>query len=226
MTFNLANIALRWKQWGSLRALFALPVPSLPGNGEEEERLRKQELLHPGVEERELLRAIAGNDADAFRTFYELTSSRVYGYCLKMGKSVQVATELLQETYITLWQGRKHLINVTYPRAYLIRIASRAVYRYLSHKNNSRQILELYEADQLLQPEIAGHVSLETKEILQMIEIAVRQLPPQQQEVFRLNKYEGLSYKEIADQLHISVSTVGNYLDIAMRKVRASVLGG
>jgi RNA polymerase sigma-70 factor (ECF subfamily) len=139
---------------------------------------------------------------------------------------VQVATELLQETYITLWQGRKHLVNVTYPRAYLIRIASRAVYRYLSHKNNSRQILELYEADQLLQPEIAGHVSLETKEILQMIEIAVRQLPPQQQEVFRLNKYEGLSYKEIADQLHISVSTVGNYLDIAMRKVRASVLGG
>jgi RNA polymerase sigma-70 factor (ECF subfamily) len=187
---------------------------------------QQQPAVPPSNEERNLFKAIAAGDEEAFKSFYDLTSSRVYGYCMKMtGGEVAVATELLQETYINLWKARASLADVAYPRAYIVRIASRVVYRHFSAKYNKRRLIALHEADQLVAPEVASQVSLETKEILQLIEIAVRQLPAQQQQVFRLNKYDGLSYKEIAARLGISASAVSNYLELAMKKVRASVLG-
>ncbi|RXK81757.1 RNA polymerase sigma factor [Filimonas effusa] len=177
-------------------------------------------------DERELFRKISEQDDQAaFKIFYNLTCSKVYGYCLKVARSVPVATDLLQETYINLWNERKYLSGVIYPRAYAMRIASRAVYRYFSRRNGTHEALDISESEHLLDPELASQVSLETKEILQLIELAVLKLPPQQQQVFRMNKYEGHSYKEIAQHLKLSVSTVSNYLDIAMKKVRASVIG-
>jgi RNA polymerase sigma-70 factor (ECF subfamily) len=223
MSSYLANISVKLKVFDKMLLRWGASFAAAS-----RDNIRRHDQLHlaPSEEERQLFRDIANNDQEAFRAFYELTSSRVYGYCMKMGKSVPVATELLQETYLTLWKERKYLAEVIYPRAYVVRIASRAVYKYFSKRNNSRQVIELYEADQLLQPlDMAAHASLETKEILQVIENAVRKLPPQQEKVFRMNKLEGFSYKEISEQLGLSISTVGNYLEIAMKKVRASVLG-
>jgi RNA polymerase sigma-70 factor (ECF subfamily) len=52
------------------------------------------------------------------------------------------------------------------------------------------------------------------------MEQAVRQLPPQQQVVFRLSKFQRLRHKEIADLLNVTVSTVTNNLGMAMKKIR------
>lgn len=186
---------------------------------------RKPNLIQTIEEERRLFGDINSGDKKSFETFYDLSSARVYGYFLKMVRSDDIATELLQETYIALWKQRKYLAEVAYPRAYTMRIASRALYRYFSEKNKTYELLELEESEQLIHPDTESQMSLETKEILQLIEIAVKRLPPQQQHVFRLNKYDGFSYKEIAEQLNLSVSTVSNYLELAMKKVRTSLLG-
>ena len=176
-------------------------------------------------EERALFREISSGDEHAFKAFYQLTSAKVYGYCIKMTRSAVIATELLQETYIAIWKQRSYLDQVTFPRAYAMRIASRAVYKYFSQKNKAPESLEDHHSEKLIHPQVPTHAAIETKEILSIIEQVVKLLPPQQQQVFRLNKYDGLSYKEIAQTLNLSVSTVSNYLEIAMKKVRAGVLG-
>jgi RNA polymerase sigma-70 factor (ECF subfamily) len=61
------------------------------------------------------------------------------------------------------------------------------------------------------------------KEINESIEKAIATLPPQCRKVFLLNKYDGLSYNEIAQKLDISINTVRTQITRAMKKMRSSL---
>jgi RNA polymerase sigma-70 factor (ECF subfamily) len=171
-----------------------------------------------------LFNRIADGDSQAFSEFYEGTSGGLYAYFLRVSRSVTTAIELLQTTYIRLWEERKYLVEVTHPMAYIRRIASREVSKYLIDKEADRKTIQLEDAETLLPPELPAFYELELKEVMHKIELAVRQLPPQQQMVFRLGKFEELSEKEIAVRMGLSVSSVNNYMQLAMKKVRKIVL--
>lgn len=66
---------------------------------------------------------------------------------------------------------------------------------------------------------------LEQKELEVMLHKAIGQLPDKCREAFLLSRYEGLSYKEIAQQLDISVNTVEKHIGKALRLLRLQ-LGG
>jgi RNA polymerase sigma-70 factor (ECF subfamily) len=206
-----------------LLALFSALAFDLPGASAR--RTEQSQAMQPSDEDKKVFSDIATGSEEAFERFYNMTSSQVYGYCLRMAKSQALAVELMQEAYVQLWEGRKSLHNVTYPRAYIMRIASRCVYRYLTNNAARRQIMELNEATNVINLDTPTSAAMETKEILQRIEKAVLQLPPQQQLVFRLCKYDGLSYQQIANQLSIAVPTVSRNITEAMKKVRSHVLG-
>lgn len=176
-----------------------------------------------GDDEMRLLKEIADGNTFSFEKFYDATSGYVYGYCLKMAKSVPIASELMQEAYIKLWDERRHLREVAYPRAYLFRIASRCVYNYLTNSSKRQQILEIGEAANIVEAELHVHDQYEARELMEQIEAAVQKLPAQQQKVFRMSKYDGSSRNEIAEAMDISISAVDNYLNVALKKVRASL---
>lgn len=54
---------------------------------------------------------------------------------------------------------------------------------------------------------------------------SIRQLPPKCQEVFMMNKINGLTYREIAEDLDISVKTVENQIGKAYRILRELMAG-
>jgi RNA polymerase sigma-70 factor (ECF subfamily) len=61
------------------------------------------------------------------------------------------------------------------------------------------------------------------EELRSMAETAVSSLPPRRQEVFRLVREGGLSYKEVAETLGISTQTVANLMSLALGDLRASL---
>ncbi|MNL20876.1 RNA polymerase sigma factor [compost metagenome] len=58
-------------------------------------------------------------------------------------------------------------------------------------------------------------------DLMVFAESAIKELPKQQQIVFRLSRFEGLSYEEIADRLNLSKNTVKNHLVVAVKTLRA-----
>ncbi len=177
------------------------------------------------LSEQQLFYSIAEGDTKAFDEFYRRTNRLMYNQCIKHIKSRTVAEELLQDAYVQLWKSRHLLKDVNYPLAYVFRIVNHLIHKYLTNGNNHRQILDINEHTQVLQtPEKeAACNKYDTKVVMQRVQEAIRQLPTQQQHVFRLNKLEGYSYKEIAALLNISVSAVGAYLVEAQRKIRAAM---
>jgi len=61
------------------------------------------------------------------------------------------------------------------------------------------------------------------QELSDKIEIAISLLPPRCQEIFRLSRFEDLTYKEIAARLDISIKTVENQMGKALRVLKASL---
>lgn len=55
------------------------------------------------------------------------------------------------------------------------------------------------------------------------IEASINALPARRREIFRLSRERGLSYREIAGQLHISVKTVETQMGLALRQLRSDL---
>ena len=60
--------------------------------------------------------------------------------------------------------------------------------------------------------------SLEEKNIKELIAQALEQLSPRQREIFELSRNRGLSHKEIAEQLGLSVYTVQDHIKKCIRE--------
>ena len=57
----------------------------------------------------------------------------------------------------------------------------------------------------------------------QRIHEAIQSLPEKCREIFILSRVEGLKYSEIAEKLHLSISTVDNQIGIALKKLRVQL---
>jgi RNA polymerase sigma-70 factor (ECF subfamily) len=73
------------------------------------------------------------------------------------------------------------------------------------------------------QPFVNPEQAYVSKEMQQRIFRAIESLPPRCRMVFKLVKEDGLSYKEAASLLNLSVSTIDNQLVLAVRKISQSI---
>jgi len=101
-------------------------------------------------------------------------------------------------------------------RAYLFAAARNTALNHL-RGNTKGKIVYLHE--QPVEPGFVEGVDagLEYYELLEQVEGIIDKMPKKRQEIFRLNKLEGLKYHEIADRLSISVHTVQNQMLEAKR---------
>lgn len=161
--------------------------------------------------EQHLIRLLQQGDHVAFDTLYNTYSGRIYGRILRLTAIESVASDILQETFVTVWEKRQS-INVELSfRSWLYRIAENAVYQY--YRRLAR--------DSRFQERVLNHFTemywhteedLIFKESKKILHDAIAKLPEQRRKVFQLCKIEGYSYREAAEILGVSPSTVSNQL--------------
>ena len=59
----------------------------------------------------------------------------------------------------------------------------------------------------------------------EMLNKALSELSKQQQDIFRMNRFDGFTYREIAEKLEINQKTVEYHMSIALKKVYSSLKG-
>jgi RNA polymerase sigma-70 factor (ECF subfamily) len=168
---------------------------------------------------KELLQRVARDDHDAFRQLFDLYADRLHAAVYNYTKSRFIAEELVQEVFIRLWDHRSQLREVQDPTAYLYRMVFNQINTYLKRIANERRILEKAEA-WMTAGQDGTRQQLEANEMLRIINAAIDRLPPQKKIIYHLSREKGLSYHEIAEQLHLSPNTVKNHLVEAMKLLR------
>jgi RNA polymerase sigma-70 factor (family 1) len=174
------------------------------------------------------MRIALSEDMKAYKELYLLMFDGLFHFSYSFVKSEQVAQELVSDVFIKLWQIRSQLTAIDNLKAYLFGITKNFSLSYLARasKNLSIQLsdidLDQIDIESLIEFKSPEDVYI-SKETVQSIIQAIRELPPQCQIIFSLVKVDGLKYKEVAKLLDISVFTVRNQIAIAAKKIESAL---
>lgn len=159
------------------------------------------------------------DDQAAFYHVYNIYSKRLYSFANRFLKNNELSEEVVQESFLNLWLNREKL-DEAYPIGpYLFSICRRLTLNSLRQHSISKAGLEkLWQSITYLHNDTEETILLNN--LQDFAESAFKNLPKQQQQVFRLSREEGLTYDEIADRLQISRNTVKNHLIAALKNLR------
>jgi RNA polymerase sigma factor (sigma-70 family) len=126
---------------------------------------------------------------------------------------------IVQEVFLKLWECRENIHTINNIEAWLYRLTENKTIDFLRKTAADTRLKDaIWNKMQEIVNE--AEICVAVKEYNQIIQKAISQLPPQRKLVYQLYKEEGLNYKQIADELHISRHTVKNHLFTAVRSVR------
>lgn len=162
---------------------------------------------------------IKHDDKNAFRSLYDRYNKKIYFFSLKYLGNNAEAEELVQSVFINVWENRESLDQDNSVKSYIYKAAVNYIYNYLKKK----AIRARYIESEIGKEEILSNLTYEEvlyHDLERSISSIVGSLPPQQQKIFKLSRYEGLTNKEIALKLDLSVRTVENQLYRILKIIR------
>jgi RNA polymerase sigma factor (sigma-70 family) len=164
--------------------------------------------------------AIREGDEKAFVVMYYLLNGKVYNFFLKRTRHSEVAKELTQQCFIRIYNYRTSL-SLSHPPEKQVYIIAKSVLLNHLRQEERKTARELNYAQQMYPVGADTSDNANTGfETLDLLEKITRHLPPVRKKVILLKARQGLSNKEIAAQLSISVKTVENHLTKATRQLR------
>jgi RNA polymerase sigma-70 factor (family 1) len=170
--------------------------------------------------ERQLLLLAASGDGDAFTTLFHAYKHPLYSYLFRLGGSSEIAEDVIQELFLNLWDNRQSLADIQQFRAYIFRAAQHRIINVF--RRQAKEVLILAELQSTSPASTSGiEDQLSLSETRRRLKDAIEKLSPQQKLVYNLSRNEGLAHEEIAQQLHISRSTVNNHMIRALQVLRA-----
>ncbi len=166
------------------------------------------------------LKGRSGNDdivefEKLFRKYY----AGLVNFSFSFIKDIDASEEIVQDFFYNYWKNRKE-INIRF---------SVKSYLYRAIKNNSLKYLEAQAvrrkyADKVkdISKDHSGHENseLEYTELNRLIEKTLEDLPERCSQIFRMSRFDGLKYTEIAKELSISVKTVESNIGKALKLLR------
>ncbi len=151
----------------------------------------------------------------AFREYYE----RLCNYANTIVKDMPESEEIVQGTFLTLWEKREEIEIHTSVKSYLYRSVHNTCLNRIKHQKVKQDHYDYCQS----MPEatdISASQQLIGKELELKINAAVEQMPDQCRKVFELSRFEELTYSEIAEKLEISIKTVEKHKMKALRILR------
>ena len=171
------------------------------------------------LDEKACFVCISKGDEAAFSEIFYYYVPRLYSFIKKMTRSAEMAEELVQEVFLSLWINREKLAEVENCSSYIFTIAANKTFNYLK----SKAIHERYLATIVSGNSGSDNNTMETvdfHESQSLVNKLVNQLPLRKKVIYKLTRDKGMSHDEVAVQLGISKNTVKNHLVETLRLLK------
>lgn len=161
----------------------------------------------------------------AFDLLYAKYSARLYKFALMLLKNREDARDVVQETFLRMWQKRQELAENKSIKSFLFTISYNIMIDQLRKKLNDKNYLQSLEKNfnfDHSKTENLADFNMLNSQIREIIE----ELPPRRREIFIQSREKGFSNKEIAENLNISVKTVETQISLAVRFLKSRLSEG
>ena len=168
-----------------------------------------------------LLRKLKLSDEGSFRELFDKYHSRLCRYAYYVLGNKHWAEDVVQSFFARIWEQRESLKIEDDLDNYLFVSIRNASYNYLKSSRHQKMRESEYTMNQQEEnSSIISDSSIDREGFLKKLQEALNQLPEQCREIYCLKNMEGLTYKEIAEYLHISEKTVDTQIYRALKKLR------
>jgi RNA polymerase sigma-70 factor (ECF subfamily) len=153
-----------------------------------------------------------------FRQYYQMLCSYAYRFV----NDSDTAEEIVQDLFYKLWEKREELQINSSVKSYLFSAVHNRCLKYIEHRNVENKYRDYYllrESEIDSEPQHGSEVH----EMQEIIDSTLDSLPDRCSRIFRLNRFDGLKYQEIAQKLSISVKTVEANMGKALKMLRKNL---
>jgi RNA polymerase sigma-70 factor (ECF subfamily) len=171
------------------------------------------------VHRKEFIEKIQQGDEQAFEQLFKEYYFPLSRFAWRYVKSKAVAEELVQDVFTVIWEEQAGWQPTGSMRTYLYQMVKSQSIDYLRHRQVQRKYDPQWMEEQA-QPPIYFEDSSEKKQLQEAIKREIETLPPRSKMAFKLHRYDGLTYKEIAEVMDISVKTVESQMSRTLKRLR------
>ncbi len=172
-------------------------------------------------DDRHLMERLGRGDEAAFDSLIQKYWEPLVTFARGFVNSEDQAEDLVQETFLRVWQGRSRWVPNGTVRAYLFTIT-----RNLCLNDEERRRVRTDWAmreGRVARASPSPHAEFMGREALRVMNEAVRELPDRRREVFRLVCLGGLSYREVSQVMGVAIPTVANQMSAALSHLRSAL---
>jgi RNA polymerase sigma-70 factor (ECF subfamily) len=169
-----------------------------------------------------IVNRLINKDKRAFELVFNQYYSIMVLYASRFMDTKEEAEEIVQDVFVKFWEKCDSLSEDSSIKSYLYRSVHNSCLNSIKHekvKDGYRQYVI-----QMMESSYQNEFDIEDPDILRnRINEEIDKLPPRCAEIFKLSRFEGLKYQEIADHLEISVKTVEVQMGKALKVLRESL---
>lgn len=161
----------------------------------------------PGIEKREFI--------NLFNEMFQPIKNYVY---YKVG-DIEVAEDIAQDTFAKMWEKRREIRQKTM-KSLLYAIANNLCKNRFEHQQVIYDFANNYDRNQW---DVSPEFEMELKEFNLKLQNEIARLTEKNRTVFLMNRIDGYTYKEIADNLGISVKAVEKRMKNALTDLKKTI---
>ena len=162
-------------------------------------------------------------DLKEFEALFKGHYAELCVFANKFLDDLDAAEETVQSVFVKIWEGKNTLSIQSSIKSYLYSAVRNGCMNQIKHI----KIRDTYKTYNQRTIDEGNHLEsneVEVSELESKIQESIKNLPKSRRQIFILSRYEGLKYKEIAEQLNISIKTVENQMGSALKQLREDLV--
>ena len=161
--------------------------------------------------EKELLEKLKEGDTFAFEVLFYKYRNKIKGFATKLVPTQIDPDEIVQEVFVKIWLKKECIDPEKNFQSYLFSIAKNLILDHLKSAVNRKLyfVEEHFQQDLITEEDAEVQFQADTEE--RMLSL-IQQIPERRREIFCLSRFDGLSYKQIAERLNITENTVDSQI--------------
>ncbi len=170
-----------------------------------------------------IIRKIKDGDIKVFEGVFRRYYSPLCLYAIGITGRTDIAEEIVQDLFYVLWRDRDSFQILTSLNGYLYKAVRNRSLQYCEH----REVKDRHKDKTISEKEevfdSTPEEQLEYKELQELINRTLSKMPERRIRIFRMQRFEGKKYAEIANILSISIKTVEAEMTKALQSLRREI---
>lgn len=174
----------------------------------------------------QLINSIKQGDITAFETLYKKYYIFLCLIAEHIVRNPSDAEEIVSDVFVKVWNIREKLNITASIKSYLVKAVHNTSINFLERNKISNKLTDsLNDSDYKLLAWDSDYPlgQLYEKEIMNILDHGISDLPDACRQIFILSRNEDMKYSDIADKLGISVNTVKTQMKIALSRLRETL---